>query len=112
MSIDYFRQQVARLKPGQCLAICERELALCEPSSALAQFAFALDRRGSIEDRILEGIVGSSFEFSYERDPQKRVVVFCRLAHPLDDGRRASVSPDRAHFYTKEGRFWRPKQSA
>ena len=98
---DFVRARVASLKPGQQVEI-DREL-LRSPKG-LASYLI----QESAADSVLEGILGSSYEFWYEENPSIGHTTFGRLKQPLEDGRRSYVSPDRRRHYRKEGRFYCP----
>jgi hypothetical protein len=56
-------------------------------------------------DRILEQIVGASYEFSYYEDHINRTVVFRRRSSPVEpDGELTYVSPDRREMYERSKR--------
>lgn len=77
--------ELIRMKPGQCCAI----------EYALLREVPSFDHKGATftpADRVLENIVGSAWEFSYEDCPERRVVVFRRHENT---GKIRYVSPDR-----------------
>lgn len=100
---DYIRQRVAALEPGQQIEVSRHVMGRAKPRGFMAWL-----REESSADRILENIVGSSYEFWYEENPMTGNTTFGRLNTPLEDGRRSYVSPDRRRHYTREGRLWRP----
>lgn len=108
--LDLFRRRVAALKPGQRLKIDRRELDRLNPDPGI--FAF-LDIAPP-EDRILEGIVGSAWEWRHftEIDDPEQAVTFERLKEPLDSSRGewASISHDRRDLFERTARgTFRPK---
>ncbi len=98
--------QIQQLQPGQQINVSLGIMRDLEPRGF-----FAALRDESAADRILENIVGSSYEFWYEENPMTGDTTFGRLKKPLDDGRRSYVSPDRRHHYKREGRLWCPVNS-
>ena len=53
-----------------------------------------------IADRIMENIMGASYEFFYTKDLRGEYV-FGRLKEPLNDGLMSFVSEDRRHLFSK-----------
>ena len=101
--LQILAEQVRALQPGQQINIDRGVMRDLEPRGF-----FAALRNENAADRILENIVGSSYEFWYEENPMTGNTTFGRLKTPLDDGRRSYVSPDRRHHYQREGRLYRP----
>jgi hypothetical protein len=101
---EIVKQMVRSLKPGEWLTVPELDLVLDLPRCFIG-FESAVCNPA---DRILEGIVGSAYEYSYQRDPIKREVTFRRLEKPIDseDGRQTYVSPDRLKYYSFDGRYY------
>lgn len=84
--LDYFRELVERIQPGQCLRIHMHEL--CDiPMWHYHGAEF------NPADQILEGIVGAAYEYCYRFDSFRNEYVFERLAIPSNDP--VYVSPDR-----------------
>jgi hypothetical protein len=84
-------QEVRRLKPGE--AMCFDGYYL---NSMVPAFSHN-DSRFTSADRVLENIIGASYEYYYEENlmSRGRDVTFFRLKEPLTHGRRCYVSPDR-----------------
>lgn len=80
------------MKPGEQLDVSENAV-----QSPLYPFDNFLGM--SPWDRVLENVIGSGYEYSYERIPERHIVRFKRLDKPLTNGRRTYVSPDRRHLY-------------
>ena len=87
----------ATVGPGQELRVTQRELQRIGESSLLGP----LIGEGNTADRVLENIIGSSYEYGYREDLLTRDVVFYRLNRPLEDGRRTYVSPDRREYFER-----------
>lgn len=101
-ALDFAVKMVKRLRPGQRIVL---------PGSVLEDIA-PLHHNGyawTPPDRVLENIVGSSFEFRYHCDYCKGDVTFERLDGKLTNGYRSYVSPDRRHLYTDLVGLWAPK---
>ncbi|MEZ8054339.1 hypothetical protein [Vibrio atlanticus] len=79
---------VASLEPGQCVELDIEYLEL-----HLQSFTHN-GHRFTSADRVLENIIGSSYELSYSETFDGKVR-FYRLDKPLPEGQRAYVSPDR-----------------
>lgn len=91
MNKQDFVNLVKRLKPGQSIDICIRELR----NSILPY-----EHNGAIfypPDQILENIVGSAYEFGYRENFRDMTVRFFRLSepHPSDSLILSYISPDR-----------------
>jgi hypothetical protein len=84
-------QEVTKLKPGQAIKFNGREL-----DAEVPRF-YHNDSTFTSADRVLENIIGASYEYYYEENLMSpgRDVTFYRLKEPLRDGRRCYVSPDR-----------------
>lgn len=81
-------------------------------SYTVLQDIAALHHKGAVwtpPDRVLENIIGSSYEFRYEQSGYKSDVTFERLSTPLTNGHRSYVSPDRRNLYNDLGPVWAPK---
>ncbi len=104
-TLQLIRSHVRGLNPGfrETFSAELMEMARPKPTGI-----FALVEVRSVEELVLEQIIGSSFEIWHETDPITGNVTFGRLQKPLDDGRRASISADRKHHFKKNGRFWEP----
>lgn len=92
MNLQQAVDMVRHLRPGQRVAVDRREL----------EFGVLVDGFKP-EDRVLENITGSAYEFiHYEHFPTRRIV-FERLPKPLtgDDGVYSYVSPDRREYYDR-----------
>jgi hypothetical protein len=105
-SFDHIRKAVSQLEPGRSLRVNARFLRACEPPPALSHIM-----RETAADRILESIIGSAYEYWYEEDLMNKQFIFRRLSHPLTNGCKAYVSPDRRHLYRKGLFFWVPLNS-
>lgn len=85
MQLSLLIHRVASLKPGQQIDIPLGEMRLASP------------------DDVLENIVGSAYEYSYQNIDYTGVVRFRRREKPLspyhEDGLWTYVSPDRRHLY-------------
>ena len=71
--------QVSRLKPGQAIEVSR--LVLCDIGSARLTGMFWPS--WSPADRIMENIVGSSYEFVVRENPMTGNTLFERLREPL-----------------------------
>lgn len=96
---QHWRRILRDMRPGQCLEISMRELydVPAPPGWNPAEW-------------LLEGIVGSAYEYKLEEMPWSQRVRYTRLEKPLDGDLMAYVSPDRRDYYerTMDG-FWRWK---
>lgn len=89
--------QIMRLQPGQCIEIEMREISEVAAPQGWTQM-----------DWIMESVVGSSYEYTYEQATWN-TVRFCRLDQPLPDDLRTYVSPDRQHnFKRRFDGLWEP----
>jgi hypothetical protein len=95
-------KDVARLKPGECYEVSRQIL----DDIGGVHLAGYFGPEWSPESRVMERIVGSAYEFSISVNPQTGAATFRRLAEPVEDHRRTYVSPDRAHHYEFDGRFF------
>lgn len=88
--LAFLHQKVTSLQPGQRIDV---DAHFCR----------------DMEDHVMEGIMGSAYEYGYTRLPERDIVRFWRLKKPLktESGLRTYVSPDRRHFYDFDGRFYR-----
>lgn len=93
---DRLAAQVRAMKPGEWLTI---DLDTVDGNPHVAPW-----REGHWTpcDLILEEIVGSGYEWSWERDPIKSSITFKRRERPTEHELRTYVSPDRAHHYRRE----------
>lgn len=96
---------VKSLKPGQSIDIDANIL------SEIRSYGYS---GGTFHpaDQILEGILGSAYEFRYWENEMNRSVTFHRLAAPLNSelGVRSYVSPDRRDRCQKlPNGFFKPK---
>lgn len=97
-SESYILQAVASLKPGQQITIGFREV----------EDAFPAQPPWTPPERLLENIVGSSYEFSFSINPMNREVTFSRREKPLtEDGLLTYVSADRKQYYNFNGSYYR-----
>ena len=98
-SESYILQEVASLKPGQQITIAFREV----------EDAFPSQSPWTPPERLLENIVGSSYEFSFSINPMNREVTFSRRENPLteEDGLLTYVSADRKQYYNFNGFYYR-----
>jgi hypothetical protein len=91
-ALDFAVTTVAALKPGEEVCISSRELDDI-PSCEHKGFTWRAP------DRVLEHIIGSSYEFGYREDRLNRSVIFYRLTRPIADDAPFSehpyLSPDR-----------------
>lgn len=87
--LGYTVRVVKRLQPGQKIALADME------------FGFPDDAMGfSWADRVLENIVGSAYEYYYDKANERRVTIFGRLAERIrETGVFSYVSPDRKDYY-------------
>ena len=92
---DRLAFQVRSMKPGEWLTI---DLDSVDGNQLVAPW-----REGHWTpcDLILEEIVGSGYEWSWERDVTKECIIFKRRDRPTEEGLRTYVSPDRAHYYKR-----------
>ena len=92
---DRLTFQVSSMKPGEWLTI---DLDSVDGNGRVAPW-----REGHWTpcDLILEGIVGSGYEWSWERDLFKSSITFRRRERPTEEGLRTYVSPDRTHHYQR-----------
>lgn len=99
-----------RMKPGEWFCISKSVLCEIRPIPMVGlpgPLWYA-------EDQVLEKIAGSAYEYFYTNDTLQDFEgfqsTFYRLKSPLpaSDGRRTYVSPDRRHYYTKQGCFYVP----
>ena len=97
-------KRIEQLKPG-CAIQISRGILKGIPH---AQLKGPFGPTWSPVDRIMENIVGSSYEILTTTDPITQNVMFYRLENPLKDDRLAYVSPDRREHYRKHGLFWVP----
>lgn len=96
MSLANLIRQVRALTPGTQVSFDRHVIILAEAQD------LRLSMQGfSVPDRVLESIVGSSYEYGYSHDPLTERVTFFRRRTPLTDGSRTYVSPDRLRFFTK-----------
>lgn len=99
---------VAHLKAGGKLSVDPSELSSgC--GGALAEF---LSNGFRPADRVLEGIVGSSYTHGWRHaPPHYRLIEFFRVHCELPDGIRSYVSPDRIHFFKRrqDGLYQHPE---
>lgn len=93
--LDYLACEIGKIPPGHSIRVTREILQKSEPSSVLGAFLVDMCQLGRPEDRILEKIIGSSYEFSYRTDPVTGDITFHRRTQPLADNRRTYVSPDR-----------------
>ncbi len=84
-------KEIQKLKPGQRIEIGQFMLDDIVPIPGW-----------TIEDSVMENIVGSSYEFRYWIT-ERGGTVFERLSEPLTDGRRTYVSPDRRYRFRSDG---------
>lgn len=95
--LQMLREQVEQLKPGQRLEVA-REIMM-----------FPTMPPWTPADEVLEGIVGSAYEFYYYKTLETGNIVFCRKEKPYssNEGLRSYVSPDRLHYVRKvcDGRY-------
>ena len=97
-SESYILQEVASLKPGQQITIAFREV----------EDAFPSQSPWTPPERLLENIIGSSYEFSFSINPMNREVTFSRREKPLtEDGLLTYVSADRKQYYSFNGFYYR-----
>ena len=99
-----FKKLVADLKPGEQIDIDEGEMDLDRTIRPPFRHNGAF---WTLADNVLEGIVGSAYEYGYFRRPQDRVVTFFRLKEPLTDGSLSYVSPDRRQHFSYDGAIYR-----
>lgn len=98
MKIEEIRSVLRRMQPGQ---------EFCFPAYCfrLVEYGFRENiYRFDPRDWILEGIVGSAYEYGYREDLFNGDTIYFRLAEPLTDGRRTYVSPDRRDRFDKDFR--------
>lgn len=98
---------VQALKPGERLSLPDIELQL------LRDVPQGLFETRPMHERVLESVVGSSFEYGVELDLWGHTVSFYRLAEPLTDGRRTFVEADRRDWFVPgpDG-FYHPRVGA
>lgn len=91
---DRLATQVRAMKPGEWLTV-DRDSV--DDNARIAPWR---DGHWTPCDFILEQIVGSGYEWSWQQNPIGRAITFKRRQHPLKaDDLRTWVSPDRAHYY-------------
>jgi hypothetical protein len=100
-ALDFVKKHITRLRPGQRIDIAGSVLRDI-PTMHHNGYAF------TPPDRVLENIVGSSYEYRYHFNMKGDIVTFERLEAPLSGGRRAYVSPDRRDRYQYVGGLWSP----
>ncbi|AHF94594.1 hypothetical protein OPIT5_29375 [Opitutaceae bacterium TAV5] len=98
--------KIAGIEPGQWFTVDRHELERIAPAMSLLG---SLGPTWSPAERIMENIVGSAYNFRFWEDPATARITFEHLKHPLRDGLRSYVSPDRAGLFTRtpDG-FYRP----
>ena len=102
-ALDFAVTQVKRLRPGERITLAGCVLQDIEP---LHHNGYAW----TPPDRVLENIVGSSYEYRYFCSGYKESATFERITHgPLRNGYRTYVSPDRRKHYYDCGGLWMPK---
>ena len=97
--------QVSRLRPGECITF-DRQL-LDEIGSS--QLAGVFRPSWSPVDRIMENVIGSSYEIITREHPYSGDITFHKLEKPLEgDNRRTYVSPDHLErgYFQKNGDFF------
>ena len=88
MELDYILEMLATCRPGQSITFDKTQ--------------FLLDRgEFSGPDLVLESVVGSAYEWSYEISQVSPSVTFHRRATPLPEDSlcKTYVAPDRRHLY-------------
>lgn len=100
-ALDFAVKMVKDLRPGQRIGLSGSVL---EDIAPLHHNGYAW----TPPDRVLENIVGSSYEFRYFCDYQGSAT-FERLDGQLKNGYRSYVSPDRRHLYYDVGGLWMPR---
>lgn len=105
-SLRFAVDTVKRIKPGCSITLSSSILDDIGPARLTP------DATWSPAERVLENVIGSSYEFQIVESPDSRNVEIHRLSCPLDDGRRTYVSPDRRHHYNFDGQFFSPKESS
>jgi len=80
-------QWVRNLPPGKEINIDTR-LIKCNPGNGF-----------TVADRILENIVGSSYEYFYVYNYRLRTTMFGRRTKPTEEDFCTYVSPDRRDYY-------------
>ncbi len=99
---------IRRLKPGEQVQFTPWVMKEAEPRSG-GTFALAIDlirrERGGAVDRILDGNVGSAYEYGVTTAPDTGIVTVYRLKEPLPSSgtTRTHVSADRRHHYRHDG---------
>lgn len=101
-ALDFAVGIVKRLRPGQRVTLSGSVLMDIAP---LHHNGYAW----TPPDRVLENIVGSSFEFRYFCNYCKGDATFERLDGQLTNGYRSYVSPDRRHLYYDLDGLWMPR---
>lgn len=102
MSLEYLRQQVKAMRPGDEMQFARDLLMIPVPPP------------WSPADWILEGICGSAYEFSHRRNEITGNVIFRRRKKPLigNDGLRTYVSADRRQYYQQRfDGLWERKEN-
>lgn len=104
--IESIARTVGNLHPGEAIEVSQHLLQ----EAGSARLTGEWGPLWSPVDRIMEKIVGSSYDIIYHENIRTGNVTFERLPEPLsiDDGRRSYVSPDRREKYgfTRTGVFW------
>lgn len=87
--MEHIVRKVAQLGKGQSIEVTANALELYVPAFHHNGVLF------TSADNVLEQIMGSAYEFSYQVNELKRTVTFSRLKEPLTDGRKSYESPDK-----------------
>jgi hypothetical protein len=87
--LEYVRQAVKQMRPGYVMSFA-RELLY-----------FPVPPPWTPADWVLEGIVGSAYEFWYYRDHRTGNFIFRRRSHPVEGEFRTYVSADRRDRFDK-----------
>jgi len=92
---------VKSLQPGQSVHVDWRQL---ESEFPFQQYNGAMF---SPPDRLLENVMGSSFEYGYTINPADRTVMFFRLEKPIEEfDTFVYISPDRRKYYRFDGKLY------
>ncbi len=99
MNVHHFRGILNRLKPGEAVNLCSREVAQCESGGYF-------DRLHGVE-AILTGVLGSAFEIEYLEGPQ--VTTLWRRTEAPPEGGWLRVEPDRQALFEKRDGYFYPR---
>ena len=103
--VSDIREAVKNLKPGEDILVSHSLMFDAMPPCALTRLL------PPVPEQVLNGIVGSAFEFGYEQLSNHKGCVFFRLSRPFLDGRLSYATLDRRHCYQEGRGFWAPRKA-